>query len=155
MLDCDLYIDKRLKSVKRTNDALEIELEKGFQKIVPVSENIVRVLYSYKAFSLDADKPCIVDLPAFSDWDHSEDDKKVYVNLPKLKVIIDKETNSFTYLDASGNVLLKERDKRSKELNEVPVYSLTKDEAVKETVKTADGTKEVIKEAAKVQTGTA
>lgn len=155
MLDCDLYIDKRLKSVKRTNDALEIELEKGFQKIVPVSENIVRVLYSYKPFSSDADKPCIVDLPVSPDWDHSEDEKKVYVDLPKLKVIIDKETNSFSYLDASGNVLLKERDKRSKELNEVPVYSLTKDEAVKETVKTADGTKEVIKEAVKVQTGTA
>ena len=155
MLDCVLYNDMHLKGVKRVDDALEIELEKGFQRIVPISDNIVRVLYSYKAFSSDEDKPCIVDLPSFGNWDHTEDEANVYLNLPNLKVIIDKETNGFTYLAGNGNVLLKEREKRSKELIEVPVFNLSDDAAKKELFETADGVKEVIKEASRVQVGTA
>ncbi|MCR4584148.1 MAG: glycoside hydrolase family 31 protein [Lachnospiraceae bacterium] len=155
MLESIPYIDMRLKSAERKGDALELVLEKGKQRIVPADERSVRVLYSHGEFSDDADKPCITELDAFSDWDYEEDGECLYLNLPKLRIVIDKETNSFSYYDEDGSLLLKEREKRSKELKEIPVYSLTEGEAEKEYIETADGRKEVIKDAGKIQTGTA
>lgn len=155
MLDSIPYIDMRLKSAERKNDALELALEKGKQRIVPVDECSVRVLYSHKDFSDDKDKPCLTELTSLSGWDFTEDDEYLYLKLPKLSIKIDKETNSFVYYDEDGNVLLKERAKRSKELKEIPVFSLTEGETEKEYVETADGRKEVIKDAGKIQTGTA
>ena len=155
MLDCIPYRDMCLKSAERDNDALVLILEKGRQKIIPIDERCVRVLYSYKEFSEDADKPCITELPSYSGWDHSEDEDYVYLNMPALKIRIDKKTNCFVYMDGNGSILLKERERRSKELKEIPVYSLTDEETKKEYVDTADGRKEVIKEVGRIQSGTA
>ncbi|MCR5118692.1 MAG: DUF5110 domain-containing protein [Lachnospiraceae bacterium] len=155
MLESIPYKDMRLKSAERKADALELMLEKGRQRIIPIDECSVRVLYSYKEFSDDKEKPCITELPAYPDWDHTEDQEYLYLKLPKLSVRIDKETNCFSYYDESGKLLLSERAKRSKELKEIPVYSLTEEDAEKEYVETADGRKEVIKDAGKIQTGTA
>ena len=142
-------------STERIGDELKIKLKKGIQKIVPIDEGSVRVLYSYRDFSDDADKPCITKLPSYSGWSYTEDDTYVFLDLPKLKIRIDKESNSFCYFDQNGQILLKERDKRSKELKEIPVFSLTEEDAQKEYVDTADGRKEVIKDAGRIQTGSA
>ncbi len=156
MLPVIPYRDMQLKSVQRNGDALELVLEKGFQKIVPVSEGIVRVLYSQKEIAEnDHKKPCLTELAPFADWSFSEDEASVRLVMPGLEIRIDKETNSFCYLDPAGNVLLKERKNRSKELTEIAVYRMVEESAEKETIETADGKKEVIRDAGKVQTGTA
>ncbi|MBO4900364.1 MAG: DUF5110 domain-containing protein [Lachnospiraceae bacterium] len=171
MLDCIPYEDMRLKRASRAGDSLVIQLEKGVQKISPVDERSVRVRYTLRSvtddeissddkisadlFSDDKDKPCIIDLPHFSEWSFSEDEDLLYLDLPELKVTINKMTNRFSYFDAEGRLLIHEREKRSKELTEIPVYSLVKGKSEKEQIKTADGVKEVIRPEGKVQTGTA
>ena len=155
MLDCISYDDMRLVRAERSGDELCIRLKKGIQKIIPIDEGSVRVLYSYKDFSDDADKPCITKLPSFSEWSYREDDSFVYLEMPELRIRIDKESNSFCYFDRNGQILFRERDKRSKELKEIPVFALTKEEAKKEYVETADGRKEVIKDAGMIQMGSA
>ena len=92
MLDCISYEEKRLVSTERIGDELKIKLKKGIQKIVPIDEGSVRVLYSYRDFSDDADKPCITKLPSYSGWSYTEDDTYVFLDLPKLKIRIDKES---------------------------------------------------------------
>lgn len=155
MLDCSPYSDMRLKSVEREGDLLSLRLNKGEQRIVPVSADCVRVLYSQGEFSDDAAKPCITKLPSFSDWSYTEDEAYVYLDMPALKLKIDKESNCFYYYSADSQLLFRERAKRSKELKEIPVYSLNTKEAQKEYVDTADGRKEVIRDAGRIQTGTA
>ncbi|MCR5503937.1 MAG: glycoside hydrolase family 31 protein [Lachnospiraceae bacterium] len=156
MLDCIPYEDMRLESAERKNDALVIKLKKGIQKLVPVDEGTLRVLYSHRELSEnDADKPCIVKLPAFSDWDYEEGKDAVLLKMPKLTVRIDKETNSFTYYGKDGGILLRERDQRSKELTEIPLYALSGRAAEKTTVETADGVKELVRNAEKIRTGSA
>lgn len=163
MLDCVFYNDMRMKSASRNGNVLDITLEKGFQRIVPVDGKSIRVIYSYEEIKdsgtdepcADPDKPCIVPFRPFSGWDHSEDERFLYLDMPDLKVRIDKETNSFLYLDGAGNILLKERDKRSKELKEIPLYKLSGEKSEKQLIETADGVKEVIRDPGKVRTGTA
>ncbi len=61
MLDCASYTDMRMLEAKRNGDVLEIRLEKGFQKIIPVNGQSIRVLYSFDEIREDgAEKPCIV-----------------------------------------------------------------------------------------------
>lgn len=156
MLDCMPFYDMRIKSAQRKDDVLEITLEKGIQKIIPINENSVRIMYSHTVLSEnDDDKPCIVSQTPYSGWSYSEDSDFVCLEMPDLKIRIDKTTNSYSYFDGEGRLLLKERSKRSKELTEIPVYSLVRGTSVTEQISTADGVKEVVKDSGKIQTGTA
>ncbi|MCR4763360.1 MAG: glycoside hydrolase family 31 protein [Lachnospiraceae bacterium] len=156
MLSCVPCRDMCLKKVTRENDALTLTLERGTQRIVPVDARTVRILYSRsEPMQMTAPKPCLADLPSFSDWSFSEDERFVYVKLPELQIRIDKTTNRFFYTDRDGRLLLKERKERSKELTEIPVYRLAKEASETAYVDTADGRKPVIRDAARVQTGTA
>ncbi|MBR5116429.1 MAG: DUF5110 domain-containing protein, partial [Lachnospiraceae bacterium] len=133
-----------------------LRLAKGVQEITPVSAGSVRVRYSYGPLTADpASKPCIADLPSFSEWEYEEDETGVLVKLPDLQIRIDRETNRFLYYDGDGRLLVRERPHRSKELTEIPVYRLAEGSSRKETVQTADGVKEVVREAAREQVGTA
>lgn len=155
MLYCAPYQNLKVKKTERKEDALWIELEQGLQKLVPVDARSVRILYTKKeAFSND-EKPGILDLPAYSDWSHSEDEDRILLKLPYLQLEINKETNQFRYFDGAGNLLLQERALRSKELCEFPVYRMQEGSITKEYVDTPDGRKEVVRDAAKVQVGTA
>ena len=156
MLDCIPYNNMRMLGAHRYNDMLEIRLEKGFQRIIPVDGQSIRVMYSLEPIRDEAGcKPCITELPPYADWNYTENDDHILLKMPELQVRMDKKTNSFQYFDGQGKLLLKEREKRSKELESFPVYGLAKGKAEKEYIETADGVKEVIKDAVKVQTGSA
>ncbi|MBR5116263.1 MAG: hypothetical protein IK096_04275, partial [Lachnospiraceae bacterium] len=93
MLEQIPYRRMRLQEVKREGDTLLLRLAKGVQEITPVSAGSVRVRYSYGPLTTDpASKPCIVDLPSFSEWEHEEDETGVLVKLPDLQIRIDRET---------------------------------------------------------------
>ena len=155
MLDCIHYTSLRTKSIKREKDSLEIILEKGFERITPVDERTVRIRYCEEEIQDNTEKPCITELPAFADWSFKEDESTIRLEMPQLSLSINKATNSICYYDKEGRLLLKEREKRSRELVKIPVYSLAGGNLEKEIIETADGKKEVIREAGKVQTGSA
>ena len=178
MLYCVPAKKRAVVSVERREDALWLQLECGRQKIVPIRDGIVRVLFTEKeTFSgeekreasdlsrdkengevnmpADSEKPGILALTAFPDWSYEETEDAVVLRMQRLSIHIDKESNRFCYYDEKGGLLLAEREERSKELEEIPVYRMD-DTAIEKTyVDTPDGRKEVVREAAKIQVGTA
>lgn len=155
MLYCVPAKNRRIVSARREGDALVLRLECGLQKIVPVADGIVRVLFTEKGEFSKEEKPGIVELAPFADWTFEEDAEKVVLKMKSLRVEIDRVSNQFRYYDGQGAPLLAERDGRSKELEEVPVYRMDDRAIEKEFVETPDGRKEVVRDAAKIQVGTA
>lgn len=155
MLYCAAYRRPEIKRIERREEALWIYFEQGMQKLIPMDANAIRVLYTEKErFSEDA-KPGILDLPTFADWTYTEDAQSILLKMAHLRVEIDKKTNRFRYFDGEGKLLLQERPQRSKELEEFPIYRMEEGSMQKEYVDTPDGRKEVVRDAAKVQVGTA
>lgn len=155
MLYCAPYEGMAVKEVFRREDALWIVLEQGLQKLEPVEEGILRVRYTKRdAFSEDL-KPGIVEGNPFADWTYEEAEERILLRLKSLQVEIDRKTNRFTYFDGEGKLLLSERQGRCKELEEFPVFRMVEGNARKEYMDTPDGRKEVVREASKIQTGTA
>ena len=155
MLYCVPAKDRSMKSVERKGDALFVTLQSGLQKLMPLSDGIIRVQFTEKESFSDAEKPGIVKLPAFSDWTHEETAEKLTVRTKAISLVIDKKSNRFCYYDAKGELLLAESEGRSKELEEIPTYRMADQAMEKVFVDTPDGRKEVVRDAARVQTGTA
>ena len=154
MLYCEPYPILKIADVKREGDFLTLKLAQGIQRIIPVSDRSIRVIYT-KDDTINEEtiknKPGIIDLEPYSDWTFEESDKEVVIKLPKLKIVIKKEGASYKYYDEEGNLLLKERRARSKELDTVPVYAISEKDIQKEYIDTADGRKEVVRKADKIK----
>ena len=155
MLYCMPYEKMAVKECFRAEGALWLILEHGMQKLVPVDEGSIRILYTKRESFSHAEKPGIVELPSFEDWTYEEAEEKLFLRMKELWVEIDKRTNQFRYLDGEGRLLLAEKSGRSKELEEFPVYRMLEEDAQKEYVDTPDGMKEVVREASRVQVGSA
>ena len=166
MLPCIPYDVNKVVDFMKSQDTLTLQLQKGKIKIVPVDGRSIRVMYTKKDFFSDDKenpvrniKPGLIDLPAFSDFEVKESEDLIILSLPELIVEIDRSTGTFTYFDRDengkkGRLLVKE-GKRAKELEEFPVFKVVESSIEKEVVETADGKKEVVRDAGKVQTGTA
>ena len=155
MLYCVPAKKRTIVKVERREDALWLQLACGRQKLVPICDGIVRVLFTEKEAFSNEEKPGILNLPTFPDWSYEETETAVFLRMKSLSIRIDRESNQFCYYDEKGELLLAEREERSKELEELPIYRMD-DTAIEKTyVDTPDGRKEVVREAAKIQTGTA
>lgn len=155
MLYCAHYEKQAVLRVQREEDALWLYLQHGLQKLVPVDAGTVRILYTKKESFSNQEKPGLTELSPFADWSFEEDADEICLKMPALTVRIDKHTNQFQYFNARGGLLLRERTQRSKELDEFPTFRMLEETAEKEYVDTPDGRKEVVRDAAKMQTGTA
>lgn len=89
----------------------------------------------------------------FRDWDYTENETELCFYTQHVKIVINRETASFSYLDGEGKCLLKEREQDSKTLEEFTVYQLQEDSIRTEKVVTPDGVKEFVREAAKIPVG--
>ncbi len=155
MLYCVPCKKKTITKAWREGDALWLKLECGLQRLVPVSDGILRVLYTEKESFSEEEKPGILSLPAFADWTFRELEEEVFLEMKHLKVRIDRNTNRFQYYDGAGELLFSERAGRSKELEEIPVYRMDLTAMEKTYVDTPDGRKEVVKDPARIPVGTA
>ena len=155
MLYCVPNKKKNVVKAWREGGALWLKLETGLQKLQPVSDGIVRILHTEKESFSTEEKPGILDLPPFEEWEFSENEKTILFTSKNLRVEIDRASNRFRYFDGKGELLLAERAERSKELSEIPVYRMDETAMEKTYVDTPDGRKEVIKEPGRIQVGTA
>ena len=154
MLDCTPYPKLNVTNVKRENDYLTLGFDHGIQRLIPVDDRSIRVIYTQDSEISEESinsKPGIVEIKPFSDWTYEESDEEVIVSLPKLKVVIRKDGAAYTYYDENGKLLLKEKSARSKELDKVPVYAMNEENIQKEYIDTADGRKEIIRQASKIK----
>ncbi|HKM35879.1 MAG TPA: TIM-barrel domain-containing protein [Lachnospiraceae bacterium] len=142
-------------SVERKDDSLYLYSEKGMYRLMPKCAQIVRITFTARDKFMETEKPGIVDTLLFSEWKHTQTDQQVLLKTKELTVIIQKDTASFSFYDSDGKLLLRERAENSKELDEFTAYRIADGaEVKKEVVVTADGSKEVIHAADKVEEGT-
>lgn len=150
-----LEVTKRPKqsiiSVSRTNQALILHTNHGKIKLEPKSPEIIRIVYTLKDDFQVLYKPGIVEMDSYHDWNYNETDNELTLTTERLCIRVNKETASIEYYNSKGELVLKERNYESKNLEEYDSYKMIPmDDTKIEIVDTPDGKKEVIKDAPKV-----
>lgn len=142
----------RITKAERKDNRLFLCSDRGLYRIEPKAAGIVRITYTEREAFSERNKPGVICASVWEDWEFCEDFETVTYRSPELTIVIRKESASFAYYDGKGVLLLRERDKESRELEEFQSYELADEEgAVIEKVVTPDGTKVVVKEASRIQ----
>ena len=96
------------------------------------------------------DKPGIIAKDAFADWHYTRDSEAITLTTAKLRVTIVLKTACITYADASGRLLLAERQEESRLLEAYDSFRIVHNENTQvQTIQTADGEKTFITRADK------
>lgn len=138
---------------ERKEDRLCLYSEAGIYRLEPKDAGTVRISYTRNEKFVHDDKPGVILRDVFSDWDYTEDQREIRLRMECLEVVIDRETASFRYYDGKGRLLLRERERDSRELEEFTVYRMMEEGAKVEKIVTPDGTKEVVREAPRIPAG--
>ena len=142
----------RITKAERKAHRLYLYSERGIYRIEPKAAGIVMVTYTEREDFSERRKPGVICTSVWEDWEFYEDSETVTYRSTELWIVIRKESAFFTYYDGKGVLLLRERDKESRELEEFQSYELADEEgAVIEKVVTPDGTKVIVKEASRIQ----
>ena len=144
---------RKITEVVRKGDALFLYSEHGMHRIVPKNAKTVRVTYTGRENFSTRKKYGVIAEDSFTDWTMEETENTVTLYLPELMVKIEKATGSYTYFNAGGALLLAETAKDSKELHSFMTYTVLEEAAQVEEVQTADGKKNMVRDAARVPAG--
>ena len=137
--------------VERKDDCLYLYSERGLYRIEPKNSGVVRVTYTEREFFSKREKPGVINTSVWAQWDYRETPETIEFFSQNLRITVDRKSASFSYYDGDGVLLLRERERDSRELEEFQSYELAGDTGtVVEKIVTPDGTKEVVKEAVRV-----
>jgi len=136
------FSETQVNNYVRLNDGVQINLQQGRIKLQPYSENIIRVTYSLSDFSPNRESLMIIKSDRKSvNWELKETKKTLSFITPKIEVKLDIKTETLTFCDREGNIVLSETKKNSRILTPVNVanentyharqnFSLSEDEAI-------------------------
>lgn len=151
MLIANKRSDNRIIRIERSKDGLILYSSNGKIKLEPKSAEIIRVVYTLKDHFSNITKPGVICNDIFDHWDYKETHDEIQLITDKLKLQIMKETGSITYFNEKNELLLKEREYESKNLEEFDSFLPVVDEnLIIERIDTPDGVKEIVKESNKV-----
>ena len=156
----------KISKIERKDDALYLYSEAGMTVLKPMSANIVRVVKTVKDVLSDKEKPGVINRSSYADWSYVESDDFIELKLEKLIVSVFRKTGAIAYYDPEKSLLtggsdagnrtvpiFAESPENSVEFEEFETFRLSDEPAKTEKIKTADGEKEVIREASKISTG--
>ena len=112
-------------SFKKDNDGITCTLDKGLMKVKVCLDNTIEVKYTTLPAFLD--KPSLVitnewkTTPGFTVTDNP---KEIVITTSKLKVVVNRQSNSVTYTDLNGNTILAEDDSQGKTMAEATVAGI-------------------------------
>lgn len=141
---------RKITRVERMEDRLYLYAEAGIYRLEPVSERIVRVSYTCEEAFPEKETPGVIFHQVSSDWTFEEDGEQIYLRMKELFLIIDRETAEITYWNQNGEKLFATY---GAQLEEFTTYRILEEDLQVEKVATADGVKDVVREAVKVPTG--
>lgn len=146
--------DNRITKIIRRDHRLYLYSEAGCYRLEMRTPGCVRItLQPGDAFSV-VEKPGIVEGDISGQWEHTVENGVLYFSTDLLRIEVNCETASFRYLDARGQLLLKERDRNSREMEAFTVYEPVGGTLQVEEVSTADGVKKVVRQADRMEAGT-
>lgn len=154
MLDVVRAKSREITKVTREKDCLVLCSEDGVLRLTVKTPGTVRVTYQKREPVLVTEKPGVVFTGTCSDWSFTEEQDMISLCTEKLRVDVNRRMGSLRYFDREGCLLLAEREKESRTMEEFPVYAPAGDTMRVEKVVTPDGTKDVVREASKEQIGT-
>lgn len=143
----------KITNVQRNENSLFLYSEAGVHRLCPMNNCTVRVSFTPKSEFADKTNPAIVMKTACGDWDHSCEDNVITLTMPELTVKVDAITSSISYYDKNGKLLLKERSKHPKIIEEFTTYKLSEKTAEIDEISTADGKKKVVRSAEMIPNG--
>ncbi len=138
---------------ERKGNALYLYSEHGTHRITPVTEEILHVEYTTEEDFRDKLSPGIVNNNSLAEWTFSVNGDCVELKTLKLVMRIDKETGSYSFINSLGDVLFKEREYESKNLERYEKKKLSDEKQEIDKVQTADGAKDVVRNARLVSDG--
>lgn len=109
----------------RHNDRLYLSSEAGTHRLEPKNDRIIRITYTEKETFSEAEKPGVTERGVYGNWTFEETPEEVILRLAHVELVVCKETASYRYYDQNGTLLLREREKDSKELEEFPVSRIS------------------------------
>lgn len=143
---------RKIIDYKFENGSLFLHSDAYTHRLTPVSEDIIRVSCTLSDHDFSAEeKPGVILKTVSDEWTVRAGKEAIVFSSPAISVSIDRRTGSYSYYAPDGRLLLKERSREAKILDEFTAYKRT--EAVTETVKTADGEKKVVKDGAMTEWG--
>ncbi len=130
-------------SPTRTKDGVELSLSPLRLRLRVIDESIFHVVCTKSAQF--GNKPSFMVVPqerATCACDVIDADKSLTLKTSRLQLRIDKRTAAFTWLDAAGDLLVREPDRGGKHLEPIAVEKRVFDSSIKiESEKTVDGVK--------------
>ncbi len=112
-------------SFKKDNDGITCTLDKGLMKVKICLDNMIEVKYT--TLPLFLDKPSLVII---NDWKTTpgfsvtENPKEIIITTAKLKVVVNRSTNSVKYTDLNGNPILAEDESQGKTMAQATIAGI-------------------------------
>lgn len=141
----------KIKSVLKKDGSLFLTSDFAKYRISPKSGRAIRVTVTKEDDFSDCPRPGIVCTENFEDWEYSENSSEIVIQTSDVTVRIDRETASFAYYSSDGKLLLEDSGRDAISFEKFPLYKL--EEASTEKISTADGIKEVVREARRAECG--
>lgn len=149
MLYCAPAKKRDITKVEGIEGGILLYSEAGIHRIQAIREKIVRISFTERDHFVDREKPGMNSKDKFSEYTYQESDEKITFSTASLMISVQRETGSFSYWNGMGKLYVKERANDSKLLEEF-TSMIPCGEARTEVIQTADGEKEVVRDAAKV-----
>ncbi len=150
MLQAFAEKSRRIIRAERIEDSLYLYSEAGIYRLEPKAAGIVRVSYTQDDFTTHKEKPGVIYREVCPDWTYEEDEEQIVFRIKKLCLMIHRETATITYWNENDEKLL---ETYKPTMEEFTTYRILEEELQVEKVATADGVKDVVREAVKVPTG--
>jgi len=150
MLQAFAEKSRRIVRVERMDDRLYLYAEAGIYCLEPKAKGIIRVTYTQDGVTNRQAKPGVIYNRVDGDWTYEERDEQIFLRMKKICLIIHRETAEITYWNEDGTKLLETYDPT---MEEFTTYRILEEDLQVEKVSTADGVKDVVREAVKVPMG--
>ncbi|MCR5250394.1 MAG: DUF4968 domain-containing protein [Lachnospiraceae bacterium] len=144
---------RTIKSIERKEDCLYLCSEYGMLCLEPKSGSIVRIRFAVSKEFSGKEKPGIVCHEAFSEWEYSEEEDRVMLTMPSLKVAVNRSSSALSFFDGNDRLLFSQDPEQPVEFEAFDSYHLADAEQKTKQIETADGKKDVIEEPLKTFTG--
>lgn len=146
--------NRKITRVVRNDDRLYLYSEACNYRLEPKTARTVRITCTKKERFCAEEKPGIENRGVWSKWEYTVENNSIIFRTDEILIRINGQTGSFQYFDSKGNLLLRERADESRTLEEFTVYKPVEENMRVEKINTPDGTKEVVREAARIPNGT-
>lgn len=140
-----------IETVKKGEQEVELRSQAGILRLIPMTDNCVRITYTTREAFSKREKPGVLLSPKGIECSVEESEDKIVIKLAGLHCSVCRKTGAISYYKPDGTLYFKERNKDPRELEEFQSYVLAGEEHTQvEKIQTVDGVKDMVREAGRI-----